>query len=80
MNYYQDDLDPDDVVCRDWAQPHIALADLPRIAQDHHGLASAAEDIAADPIAARDALASSRTDPRLIAFINRALRRNREAS
>ncbi len=66
-----EDIDTD---CTPWAQPHIALADLPRIRLDVPALKAAAKDIILEaPYIVRDVFVSAATDQRLLPYMQLAI-------
>ena len=71
--------DPDDIDCTAWAEPHKALADLPRIRQDVQGLRVSAQDIVLNESAlfAKIVAARKTTDPRLVPHLIRAIATSR---
>jgi hypothetical protein len=69
----------DDTDCEAWAQPHIALADLPRMRIDRPGFAAAAETIVRYE-APNVPQVLRNGDPRLKPFLVAAMARRKECA
>ncbi len=68
------DNEPGDVDCEGWAQPELAVCDLPRMPIDTAGLREAAREIVDWNCVPLGQVFNSRdTDPRLLPHLRRAL-------
>lgn len=67
-------IDDDDTDCLAWAEPHIPLAQLPRMKLDVPALRAAAHDLIREtPAIVRMVFESPETDQRVIPHMRRAI-------
>lgn len=74
------DYELGDIDCGDWAQPEIAVRDLPRMPIDQAGLREAAREIVDwNEVPLKQVFASRDTDQRLLPHLRRALLERKRA-